>query len=206
MRKSILKLLIGSLCFSALIWIIIILSGNFGKVEGKILSTTATIFAFSISGLCCSTLYEKEKYKLFSTFGMIICLLACIWSILIIWGFLNSCIIFCSGNSSYFTWRMLWTLIVLSYSSAHISLLLLIKNENDIVIWAKNLTILLSVILDIMILTIAWDIISGLGFYGRLIWVCTILVTLGTIISPILNKVYMSTDNFKMNNSDSNVQ
>lgn len=206
MKKNFLKILIGSLCLSALLGIISILTGNFGELESKILGTTATIFVFSISGLCCSMLYEKEKYKSFSTFGIVASLLACILLILIIWGFLDVCIIFCSENNNDFVWKMLETLIVLSYSSAHISLMLLIKNENNIIIKSKNLTILLSGILDIMILTMIWEIVAGSVFYGKLIFICAILVTLGTIISPILNRVYKSTNNLNINSSNSNIQ
>jgi hypothetical protein len=183
MRKSILKILIFSLCISAAIGILIILTGSFGDIEGKILVTTFSVFAFSISGFCCSTIYEQ--YQSFSKFGIFSCLLACIWTILIDWGFLN---LFPSTSS--FTWRVMLTLLILSYSSAHISLMLLIKNQNSIVNNIKNLTIGFSVLIDVMILAAVWEFTTFSSTYTKLIYVLAILITLGTIVSPVLNKAY----------------
>ena len=44
MRKNMLKLLVGSLCLSAFIGIVIILIGTFGEIESKVLATTLLIF------------------------------------------------------------------------------------------------------------------------------------------------------------------
>lgn len=59
MKKTILKIVIISLCISALLAIFVILTGTLNEISEKILATTSLIFGFSISGLCCSTLYER---------------------------------------------------------------------------------------------------------------------------------------------------
>ena len=177
-----------SLIVSALIGIFAIITGSFGTLEAKILSTTLTIFMFSISGLCCSTIYEDEKYKKISLIGIIISLVSAIYTLLIIWGVLDICIIFCKNQNRY-TWRILWSLIVLSCSSAHLSLILKIDNKNDIVQKTKLGTIIMSLLLDCMILILTWDIIQSNDIYSRIIIVIAILVTLGTIVTPILNKI-----------------
>ncbi len=191
MKKDILKLVIISLCISAFMGIIIVLSGEFGELEEKILETSCTIFGLSITGLCCSALYGKERYKSFSILGMITTLFACIWFILEIWDCLDPFLFFLTSNSDFIS-RMSFTLILLTPSLAHISLILLIKNYNLTITSIKNYTILFSIILDIMILNIIWELIDvhEIEFYGRLIAVLVILVTLGTIVAPILNKVY----------------
>ncbi len=192
MKKNVLKLVITSLCISAFMGIIIILSGKFGELEGKILGTSCTIFGFSITGLCCSILYEKERYKNFSILGMLISLLGCIWQLLIIWGFLKVCIIFCS-DEELLNWQILWSLIVLAISVAHISIMLHNESSNQTIVTIKNVTILFSIILDIMFLIITWDLITDsieLDFFIRFTVIFLILVTLGTVVIPILNKVY----------------
>jgi len=186
MKNSILKVLIFSLCASALVGILFILTGGFGSgfvIQLQILSTTSTVFGFSIAGLCCSTLYEKEKYRTFSKIGMITCLFGCLLLIGIIWNFIS---VFSSG----FVWQLLFTSIVLSFSFAHLSLLLLINSQDNMVEKIKKITIILAIILNAMILNIIWSIFPFYSeFYGRLIAVLSILVVLGTIVSPILNKI-----------------
>lgn len=188
MKKTMLNLLIGSLCVSAFLGIVIILTGGVGELSARILATTSTIFSFSISGLCCSAIYDKEEYQSFSILGMFTCLLGALLLIAIIWGFFNLL------HSGEFLWRLLGTTILLSTSFAHISLMLLIKNKNETVVGAKNLTIMLSVVLDFMILVLIWGLITGSDFYARLLAVVTILITLGTVVTPILNKVYKNVD------------
>ena len=177
MKKNILKILIISLCISALIGIIIILTGKFGKLESKILLTTLSIFIFSIPSLCCSTIYDKDK-KL-SKIGIIISILANIISILLIWKIIDRNIII--------PWKFLITLILLSNSLGHISLLLLL-NSNKITKIVRNITITLSIIIDLILLLIIWFNIEFISF--RIILILIILITLGTITSPILNKIY----------------
>ena len=193
MIKGILKLLIVSLCISALIGIFIILNGgSLGEIEGRVLGTISAIFGFSITGLCCSSIYDKEKHKLFSSIGMSTCLLGCLWLMLMIWGVFDECITYrtwtsCSPSDS--TFQMLWMLILLSCSFAHISLMLLLKKTNLMVANVKNVTIILSVVMDSIILAIIWEWIDNFDSYWRSLAVVSILITLGTIIAPVLNKV-----------------
>jgi hypothetical protein len=78
MKKIMLKLLIGSLCVNAVIGIIILLLGDFGEIQSKILITASTVFGFSILG--CSTIHDKKEYRDFSTVGMVTSLIACFFS------------------------------------------------------------------------------------------------------------------------------
>lgn len=181
MKKNILKILIISLCISALIGIIIILTGKFGKLETKILLTTLSIFIFSIPSLCCSTVYNKNK--LLARCGIIISILANILSLSLIWNILDWTIII--------PWKFLITFFLMSNSLAHISLLSLIDSNKTAKI-VRNITITLSVIIDLIFLLILW---FNIGFISaRIILVLIILITLGTIISPILNKLYNKTN------------
>src|SRR5690554_530524 len=121
--------------------IIIVLSGEFGVLEEKILETSCTIFGLSITGLCCSALDGIERYKSFSILRMITTLFACILFILEIWDCLYPFLFFLTSNSDFIS-RMSFTLILLTPTLAHISLILLIKNYNLTITSIKNYTIL----------------------------------------------------------------
>ena len=186
MRKNMLKLLVGSLCLSAFIGIVIILIGTFGEIESKVLATTLLIFGYSIPGLCLSTIYEKDRLRSFSIIGMLVVLITCLYTICLVWG------IFEFDFLSSIQWKIILSLNLLCCSSGHISLILLINNKNNLVLVFKNLTVLFSIIIDIMILLPLWDMFDPIDFYYRLMWVLGILITLGTIGTPILNKIYKS--------------
>lgn len=189
MKKIILKLLVGALCLSALIGIAIILFGTFEEIESKILLTTILIFGYSIPGLCSSTIYEKDKLRLFSILGILIALIACLYMIGLLWEILEFDLF------SLDQWKIIFSLNFLCWSSGHISLILLINNKNKLVSLFKTITVICSVIIDIMIFILVWNILEPSDFYHKLMWILGILITLGTIGTPILNKIYKSKEN-----------
>lgn len=188
MKKAVLKLLVGSLCISALAGIIIILLGFYGKISSMVLGTTLTIFGFSITGLCSSTLYEKENLKLFSLIGMLTSFISCLYFICLVWGIIDF------DFFEAINWKLIATTLLLPCSSAHISLILLINNKNKIVSNFRLTTVIFSVIIDVMLLLSIWNAFDVSELYVRLLWVLAILITLGTIVTPILNKVYKTNE------------
>lgn len=46
-----------------------------------------------------------------------------------------------------------------------------------------------------MIFILVWNILEPSDFYHKLMWILGILITLGTIGTPILNKIYKSKEN-----------
>lgn len=184
MKKKILKLLVGSLCLSALIGIFIILFGSFNEIEGKILLTTLLIFGYSIPGLCASTIYEKEKLHSFSILGISLSLISCIYMLGLLWEFFS----FDFFNINH--WKIIFSLNILCLSTGHLSLILLINNQNNIVSTFKISTVVISIIIDLMILTLIWDLSLANDLYFRILLVLGILATLGTVGTPILNKIY----------------
>ncbi len=187
MKNKILKLLISTLTISALIGIYIIIAGESNSLTTKIISTTSSIFAFSIPGLCCSAIYDKHKK--FSTFGILSSLVGSIFLILIIWGLIDII-----STSFEYTIKILVSLITIAISTGHISLMLLINN-NSLVNKIRNYTIYLSIVLNFILLTTYWEIIDYSGFFIRIILIIIILIVLGTIITPILNNIHKKTKN-----------
>lgn len=180
MKKILLKCLIGTLIISALFGIVIIVFDLWDDTMAKVLFTAISVFLFSIPGLCSSTIYET-KYKPFSIVGMIAALLGCLYMIFSIWVF--------SIDNIFddFSFEIFTSLIVVSAYCAHASLILLINNDNKIVKYFRLATIILISIFDAMLL---YMININELLNEKLVVVTLILASLGTIVTPILNKIY----------------
>jgi len=179
-KKIFLITMIFSLIISALIGISVFLFGKFGEIEMKLLLTTLTIGGFSLTGLCSSTLYYKNKYLFFSKTGMIMAVVGFIISTCTIWEILNLTNI----------WKWIIISIILSMSISHSSLLLLIQSRKTNVKFSLALTLLFISIVTIMLITLVlngFDIDSEI--YFKSLGIFAILDILGTLITPILLKV-----------------
>jgi len=182
-KKTFLITMIISLSISALIGIFIFLFKDFGETEFRLLMTTLTIGGYSLIGLCCSVLYEKRKFIPLALSGMVISVIGFLYTVLVIWETIDL--------DNDFTWKFSIIFIVLAASTAHSCLLLLIKSEKSLVNSALSATIIFISIVAFMLVILVlneFDVVSE--FYFRLLGVFAILDVLGTIVTPILNKVY----------------
>ena len=198
MKKIVLYLLIATFCISALMGIGIIILDLWNELTSKVLLTTVTIFGFSIPALCCSTLYEKDDYNTFSIVGMFVCIVSGIYCLLYVWDVLDYNM-FASG----FTFNSVLTGILASISLGHLSMMLLINNNDENVKIVKMMTIVVSVALLIALLLLIWveDFSDVLAWQFYVI--DAILVVLGTIVTPILSrarKVEIKDNSVKENN------
>lgn len=180
MKKIILKTLIFTFIISAVLGISIIFLDLWNDITEKILLSTVIIFGFSIPGLSCSTNYEKVKDKTFSIVGISTCFISCIYFLLLTWGFLEF------DFFDELNWKLISSGILLSSSFGHISLLLLIDSKEKIVNYFKNGTTILSVIMDILLMSM---IFLEVEIEWKLLAIIAILIVLGTIVSPLLNKL-----------------
>lgn len=181
-KKTFLITMIISLSISALIGIFVFLFLDFGETEARLLLSTLAIGGYSLTGLCCSVLYEKRKFIPLAIFGMIISVIGFIYTLSIIWEAID----FWNVGS----WKALIILIVLAFSTAHSCLLLLIKSDKTIVNGTLSVTIIFISLVALMLIIMTLNEL-GLGeFSFRLLGVFAILDVLGTVVTPILNKVY----------------
>ncbi len=171
--------LITGLSISAIIGIYIFLFNELGKTETQLLLTTLAIGGFSLAGLCCSTIHNLDKFKLFSVIGMLNAITGFIICFSVIWK------IFDLEN----IWKLMMVFIILSITFSHISLLLLVKPKSTIIKNILKTTIIFISIVALMLilLTIAENEFGE--FFYRLLGVFSILGVVGTIVTPILNKI-----------------
>jgi len=184
-KRLLLITLITSLGIGAIIGIFIFLFGNFGDTEQKLLITTLTLGGFSLTGLCCALLIGKNKLSWFGLLGIIMSLGAFIYSILIIWGYLD----IWDDDAQIKTF---FILIILALSCAHASLLLLINPKNKAIKLMLTITLLfLAIVAALLVYFIINDFDLGviiLRFLGSF----AILDVLGTIVTPITNRMTTS--------------
>ncbi len=185
MKKTALKILIITFIISAILGISIILLNLWNDVSVKILLTTISIFGFSIPGLACSLNYEKSKDKLIPTLGIITCFVSCIYFLLVIWGIFNYKLL------GEFLFEFMVNCILFSASFGHICLLLLINSSDKKVNYFKYGTISLSICMDLLILI---EIYTEIELYWKIQMVIAILIVLGTIVTPLLNKLNSKTE------------
>ncbi|MBI2666101.1 hypothetical protein HYX13_00665 [Candidatus Woesearchaeota archaeon] len=182
-KKVFLISLIISLSISALLGIIIFLIGNFGEIQGHILFTTLAIGGFSLTGLCCATLLEKKRFSAFAIFGIIVSIWGFLFQTSLIWEIMD----FSSFDN---IWKVMIITIILAFSTAHASLLLLLKSDKNIVNVSLVTTILFLtlVALELVILVLS-EFHNINNMWYRILGVFAILDVLGTIVTPILLKV-----------------
>ena len=184
-KKIALKTLISTFVISAVLGILIIVLDLWNKLTINVLLSTIVIFGFSIPGLCCSTSYEKVKNKTISTIGMTICSITCIYLLLLVWDILDF------NFFGKWNWRFIFSGILLSLSFGHICLLQLVDSENKSVINLRKCTIGLSIVMDVLLLSI---FLCDIEVSGKLLSVIDILILLGTIVLPLMNKVRNNTE------------
>ena len=180
MKKTILKVLIATFIISAVLGIGIVLLDLWNEVTAKILLSTVTIFSASIPGLCCSISYEKSKNVVVPQIGMIVTTISCIYFLLLVWEIITF------NWSNEFAWDFMSTCILLPISFGHISLMLLIDSEDSKVNIFKIGTIILAVILNVLVLV---EIYANIIMNWKLLVILGILIALGTIVTPLMNKL-----------------
>ena len=180
MKKIFLKIFFSTFIISAILGILIILLDLWNNITGKILLSTGIIFGFSVPGLSCTITYEKEKSRLFSLFGILICFISCAYFLLLIWNLLEF------SFFNHLNWKFMLSAILLSSSSGHICLLLTINSNNKLVNYFKSGTVLLSIIMDLLLLL---QIYFDIELNWKLLVAIAILIVLGTTVSPLMNKL-----------------
>jgi hypothetical protein len=182
-RKRIaLWFLIVSVAISAVLGIIAILTGNFGKFEIRIIFTTLTISAASIGALACGAAGEAGRYKTLSTIGIGVAILAAVLLIAGIW--------FEPSGDQY--WKFTASTSVVAAATAHACLLSLAKLARRFA-WLRPLALVTIYLLaTFIVLSIYFEPTSDFGL--RLIGTTSIIVAAITIITPIFHR--LSRDDF----------
>lgn len=124
---------------------------------------------------------------------MTICFVSCIYFLLLIWEIFNFDFL------DNLLWKFVLTCILLSISFGHMCLLLLINSTEKIVKIFRNSTITLSTIMDLFILI---EIFVETELNWKLLSILAILMVLGTIVTPLLDKLNSRTNSSNSHTND----
>lgn len=173
--------------FSVVGFLIAIL-GVWGLVAGRnlmsLIFTVLSLGGFGILALSGFTLYEKKHQLVLPAINVGLSVISFLVLFLYIWRILTT-------NNLFFINIMLY-LIVFTISASHMSLMMLLKNEDIKVTITTYGAMFFNFIVACMI--VYWIYAQTYNtapemFYFRLLGVFAILTVLGTIISPILKKI-----------------
>ena len=182
-KRFFLFLLIGSVAVSALVGIGVLLFGNFGLIEVRILMTTLTVTITSILGLACGAYLESGRAKYLPWAGIVFSVIAALMSFLIIWDVLDDDEVFI---------KSFLTATILAAALSHFSLLSLARLDRRFG-WTRTAAAVCITLLCAILLYIIWFEPEGdSDLIYRVLGVLSILVASITVITPVLHRLSAS--------------
>jgi signal transduction histidine kinase len=179
-RRIFLYLLIGSVSLSALIGIGVLLLGDFGIIEVRVLMTTMVVTIVSVLGLACGAYIEVRGGKHVPFAGIAFSVIAGLMSFFLIWNVLDDEEIFI---------KSFLTATLLAAACSHISLLSLARLDQRFS-WTRISAVVCIILLCSILLFILWFEPEGESdLIYRLLGVLGILLASITVVTPVLHKL-----------------
>lgn len=179
-RRLFLYLLIGSIAISALLGIGVLLLGDFGDIEVRVLMTALTVTVTSICGLACGACLEAGRGRYLPLAGIVFSVGAALMCFLIIWNVLDDSEVFI---------KSFLTATIFAISCSHLSLLSIARLDQKFS-WSRIAAFVCVWLLAAIFLYIMWfEPVGNSDLIYRIIGVLGILVASITVITPILHKL-----------------
>ena len=179
-RRIFLYLLIASVSLSALVGIGVLLLGDFGMIEVRVLMTTMVFTIVSVLGLACGAYIEIRGGKHVPLAGIAFSVIAGLMSFFIIWNVLDDEEIFI---------KSFLTAILLAAACSHISLLSLARLDRRFS-WTRISAVVCIVLLCSILLFILWFEPTGENdLIYRLLGILGIVLASVTVVTPVLHKL-----------------
>jgi hypothetical protein len=176
-KKIALWFLIVSVALSAVLGIIVIISGNFGDFEGRVILTTITISATSICALAAGAFWESRRARTLPGVAVAFAILAAGLIIVGVWGRIS--------ETEY--WKATATVGVLTIASAQACLISLARLAPRFA-WTQTVALISIFLLAASIILTIWGEINEEGFY-KAMGATAILVASLTIMMPIFHRL-----------------
>jgi hypothetical protein len=181
LTRGLLIALIVSLSASALLAVWAVLVGEFGDLEIRILLTTLAFGLFSLTGLGAAVRFDRHRFVAVGFGGVAASALALVMSLVGIWGEEVW------GNETFL--RQLGTAVVLAVTFGYVSLMLLVRPRHAGVSLVLAATVGLATLIAAILIWMIWADFQPASGMFRLLGSLGILATLGTLVTPVLNRV-----------------
>ncbi len=180
LKKFFLYTLIASIGISAFLGIVVIIFGNFGEFESKVLLTAVTITVTSILGLACGAYLETGRGRMLPLSGIVLSVISAVMWLVIVWDWQDQ-------NSRFV--KGLVTVTILATACSHLSLLSLAKLDRRFK-WTYYAAHALIWVLASFLIWLVWTIVDDINdLAGRIIGVLSIAVAAVTVATPIFHKL-----------------
>ena len=180
LRRIFLITLIASVVTSSLIGIGVLLFGNFGLIEVRVLMTTMVITIVSVLGLACGAYIEIRGGRELPYAGILFSVIAGLMSFFIIWNILDEDEVFI---------KIFLTVTLLATACSHLSLLALARLDRRFS-WTRISAVICVALLCAILLFILWFEPTGESdLIYRTLGVLGILLAAITVVTPVLHKL-----------------
>jgi hypothetical protein len=175
-----LYMLIASVAISAVVGIGVLLIGDFGSLEIRVLMTTLTVTVTSILGLACGAYFESGRWRALPLAGIVLAIAAAVMTFFIIWDVADDSEIFLKSTA---------TVTLLALSCSHLSLLSLARLDKRFA-WSRIAAFFLVWLLSAILLLLMWFEPEATGdLTARVIGVLSILIGAVTVMTPVFHKL-----------------
>lgn len=178
-RRIFLVVLIASVGVSALIGIGVMIFGNFGELETRILLTTLMITATSVLGLACGACIEAGKGRIIPVAGIVFALISAILWITMLWSPFDR-------EAHYFP-HFVMSATLLAFACSHVSLLSLARLDRRFA-WSRIAVHAFVWSLTGLTLWVIWAHIDpSQTVLARIMGVLSIVIGALTVITPVFH-------------------
>ena len=186
LKRLFLYVLIASVALSAVIGIGVLLFGNFGEFESRILMSTLIVTTVSVLGLACGASIEAGNARTVPFAGITFSVACGLLWMIMLWSSFEP------RNDVFI--HSLMSVTVLALACSHISLLSIAKLDRRFA-WSRIAIHLFIWSLTALLLFVFWtDIDPSENMIARVMGVLSIVIAALTVVTPVFHKLSSSGD------------
>ena len=186
LKRLFLYVLIASVALSAVIGIGVLLFGNFGEFESRILMSTLIVTTVSVLGLACGASIEAGNARTIPFAGITFSVACGVLWMIMLWSSFEP------RNDVFI--HSLMSVTVLALACSHISLLSIAKLDRRFA-WSRIAIHLFIWSLTALLLFVFWtDIDPSENMIARVMGVLSIVIAALTLVTPVFHKLSSSGD------------